>query len=97
MATDTTPQIPDAVPDASGAVTSSSAPPPAMVCETTANAIDVGDDAGTWHWHLDKIIALFMAFDVNSRQKQTIARVYRAKFAAGCYMKFAKKMKAEGK
>ncbi len=91
MATDTAPQIPDATSVASGEVPSSSAPPPAMLCETLANAIDTGDDVGTWHCHLGEIIASFMVCDVASRQKQTNTRVYRAKFAAGCYMKFAQK------
>ena len=49
------------------------------------------------HWHEGEIIASFLAFDAASRQKQTITRIFRAEFAAGCYVKFAKKVLKEGK
>ena len=76
----------------------SNTPPQAsLLCETPTNAPVVFEDVATWHWHVGEIIASFLAFNAASRQKQTSTRAYRAKFAAGCYMKFTKKMKAEGK
>jgi hypothetical protein len=52
---------------------------------------------GSWYWHESEIIASLLAFDAVSRQKQTITRVFGSKLAAGCYVKFAKKMQSEGK
>ncbi len=44
-----------------------------------------------------QIYRIVVAFDAASRQKQTSTRVFRAMFAARCYLKFAKNMQSEGK
>ncbi len=44
--------------------------------------------------HEGEVIVAFLAFDAASRQKQTGTRVFRARFASGCYAKFVKKLKA---
>ncbi len=58
---------------------------------------DYGTDVVCWHLRDGATIASFLVFDAASRQKQTNARIYRAKFAVGCYMKFAKKLQTDGK
>jgi len=65
---------------------------PIMVDNSRENGV-----SGLWYWHEGEIIASLLAFDAASRQKQTITRVFRAKFAVGCYLKFAKKIQSEGK
>ena len=49
------------------------------------------------HWHSGEIIASFLTIDAAKRQKQSCTKVFRAKFAAGCYIKFAKTLSSEGR
>ena len=49
------------------------------------------------HWHSGEVIASFLAIDAAKRQKQSSTKVFRAEFAAGCYIKFAKSLSSEGR
>jgi hypothetical protein len=83
-------------------VSSESVLPPTIVEHCVApddslESIDKGDiDKRCGMWNECEIIACFLAYDAASRQKQNSTRVFRAQFATGCYVKFAKKRETEG-
>ncbi len=73
---------------------------PSDIDSSTTPLPNIVEDLGTGvvcgYWHDGEIIASFLAFDAAKRQKQTSTRVYRAKFAAGCYVKFASNIANRG-
>ncbi len=46
-------------------------------------------------WHKCELIVDFLEGDAANRKKNT--KIFRAQFAAGCYVKFANKLSTEGK